>query len=556
MRRALTVLVACAALSATAKPVKVKPGKGAKPSTQRKPVRARVVSPFGEVSSVAGGAAYLNRGSDDGVKAGQTLTFTRGGKSAGTCVVGTLSEHFARCETAALRVGDRFAVARTEVLTPLGPAPLPTDAELRRRGAMVDGTGWRLRDFDVVGSDAASALRIEAALSHTTFYGGASGPFGVQRVDLLIPDFEVWRGLRISADLSVLNFSARPTETRTVYQQTPALLVRQLEVGFRRADLPFSAALGRTWLRAGAGLLAIDGAQAAWRFGEGFEVGAWGGLLPEAARLTITPSQWSLGGFARVRLSSGTGASATMFQASVRGGYSQRDVLGGRAELGVLASLWVGPQFDATLGAEFGFGQSQAPAGLDAARVDLGWRPSERLRFSGGVRYRGLPLTGLQETGTVSPGQRAVHADAGGTWQVTPKMWVALVSGVASDFDAQLWQVRVGPELSLPSLFELPLHLGLGYVEEVGWLRGRHGYAQLQLTPGTVVRLTTRLNWFHQQLSAPTPGVAGHELGGSVALEVAPWRFIRGRVTVLGRVPLRPDTAPLGSVQVQLAGGW
>lgn len=545
-------LLTLAALTANAKPAKAPLKK--KPAATRQ--RQRVISPFGEVSSVAGGAAYLNRGVVDGLKPGQTLTFTRGNKAAGTCIVATLSEHFARCESATLRVGDRFAVARTEALTPLGPTALPSEAELRRRGAMVDGAGWRLRDFDVVGSDAASALRVEAALSHTTFYGGQGGPFGVQRIDLLIPDFEIWKGLRVSADLSVLNFSARPAETRTVYQQTPLLLVRQLEVGFRRSDLPFSAALGRTWLRAGTGLLAIDGAQAAWRFGEGVEVGAWGGLLPEAARLTIQPSQWSMGAFARTRLSSGTGASATLFQASLRGGYSQRDLLGGRAELGLSASLWVGAAFDANLGAEFGFGQTQAPAGLDAARLDLGWRPSERLRFSGGVRYRGLPLTGLQETGTVSPGQRALHADAGGTWQVTPRLWVALVSGLASDFDAQLWQLRVGPELLLPSLFELPLHLGIGYVEEVGWLRGRHGYAQLQLTPGSLLRLTTRLNWFHQQASPPTPGVQGHELGASMALEVTPWRFLRGRVAFLGRVPLRPEASPLGSVQVQLAGGW
>lgn len=555
MTRALLLLVTFAALGAHAKPLKSAPKKKPAPPAGR-PAKLRVVSAFGEVASVAGGAAYLNRGADDGLKPGQTLNFTRGNKIAGTYTVATVSEHFARCETLALKVGDRFAVGRTEVVAPLGPAPLPSEAELRRRGAMVDGTGWRLRDFDVVGSDAASALRVEAALSHTTYFGAQSGPFGVQRVDVLIPDFEIWRGIRVSADVTVLNFSARPADTRTVYQQTPVLLVRQLEVGFRRADLPFSAALGRTWLRAGTGLLAIDGGQAAWRFGEGLEVGAWGGLLPEAARLTIQPSQWSVGGFARARVSSGTGASATLFQASLRGGYSQRDLLGGRAELGLAASLWVGPQFDATLGAEFGFGQTQAPAGLDAARLDLGWRPSERLRLSGGVRYRGLPLTGLQETGTVSPGQRALHADAGGTWQVTPKLWVALVSGFASDFDARLWQLRVGPELSLPSLFELPLHLGLGYVEEVGWLRGRHGYAQLQLTPGSVLRLTTRLNWFQQQAAPPTPGTAGHELGASVALEVMPWRFIRGRVTFVGRVPLRPDTAPLGSVQVQLAGGW
>jgi hypothetical protein len=140
---------------------------------------------------------------------------------------------------------------------------------------------------------------------------------------------------------------------------------------------------------------------------------------------------------------------------------------------------------------------------------------------------------------------------------VTPGLWVAVQSGVASDFTAGLWQVRVGPELSMPRLLGLPLGVGLGYVEEVGWLRGRSGYAQVQVAPLALFRLTTRFNWFNQQASLPNPGLASNELGTSVALEVTPWRFIRGRVVFVGRFPVseRP-TIPIGSVQVQLGGGW
>jgi hypothetical protein len=545
-RALLVVAVLLGAALAEAKPGKAakKPAAGAR---ARKPV---LISTFGEVSSVAGGAAYLNRGSADGVTAGQALTFSRAGKPAGTCTVGAVSEHFARCDSGGLRPGDRFSVGRVQEPTPLGPAALPSEAELRRRQAMLDGVGWRLRDFDVASSSSVST-RFDVALSHTTFFGG--GAFGVQRLDILVPDFEIWRGLRVSADLTALNFGARPSPTRTVYQQTPVLLVRQLEVGFRRADVPFSAALGRTWLRSGAGLLAIDGAQAAWRFSEGFEVGAWGGLLPEAARLTIQPSQWSVGAFGKLRASLG----GTLVQVAVRGGYSQRDLLGGRAELGLAASLWSGATFDATLGAELGFGQTQAPGGIDAARFDFGWRPVERLRLTGGARYRGLPLTSLTEVGTTSPGQRALHADLGGTLQLTEGLWLGAVSGFASDFDAGLWQLRVGPELSLPHLASLPVTLGLGYVEELGWLRGRHGYAQVLVTPGTIFRLTTRLNWFQQIGVAPNPGLASQEVGTSVAIEVAPWRFIRARVAFVGRLPVgNATTAPIGSVQAQVGGGW
>jgi len=529
----------------------------AKKATKKVGALKRGVSQFGEVTTVTASSVFVNRGAADGVKAGQSIAFLRGGKPAGACTVSAVSQHFARCDGGGLRVGDRFSMARATRSVPVGNAAvLPSELELRRRALLLEDTEWKLRDFDTASSLGSGSTWVDVALSHTTYFGGANGPFGVQRLDVFVPDVEIWKGLRVSGDITVLNFSARPGNFTSVYRQTPVLLVRQLEVGFRRADVPFSAALGRTWLRAGTGLLAIDGAQAAWKFGEGFELGAWGGLLPEAARLTITPSQWSVGAFGRVRASSGTGASATVFQLSLRGGWSQRDLLGGRAELGLSSNVWVGSVFDASLGVELGFGSSQAVAGIDAARLDFGLRPSEKFRVNGGVRYRGQALTSVVELGTVSPGQRAIHGDLGGMIELTPGLWAAVQSGVASDFDSGLWQVRVGPELSMPRLLGLPLGLGLGYIEEIGWLRGRHGYAQVQVAPIGWFRLTTRVNWFQQQLVEPRPGLSSHELGTSVALDVTPFRFIRGRVAFVGRVPLQDNAPFIGSIQAQLAGGW
>jgi len=49
-------------------------------------------------------------------------------------------------------------------------------------------------------------------------------------------------------------------------------------------------------------------------------------------------------------------------------------------------------------------------------------------------------------------------------------------------------------------------------------------------------------------------GIAGNELGTSVALEVTPWRFIKGRVLFLGRLPLANAGPPLGSIGVQVGG--
>ncbi len=551
----LALVLSTSALAAPRKAASVKKVKAPRPA----PVRPAsvVVSAFGEVGSVTADAAFLDRGSFDGLAPGQALTFTRAGKPAGKCTVAAVSEHFARCEGLGLRVGDRFAAGRVVEANAVGPAPLPGEVELARRAGNLERAPWLLRDFDSLASSGSGVnKRVEVLLSHTTYGGGPGGPFGVQRLDVLAYDVDLYKGLRISADITALNFSARPAGTRTVYQQSPVLLVRQFEVGFRRADVPFSASLGRTWLRAASGLMVLDGAQAAWRFGEGFELGAYGGLLPDAARLTITPSQWAAGAFGRVRFSSGTGAAATLVQLGLRAGWSLRDTLGGRAEVALNGSLWKGTDLDAHLAVELGFGQTQAIAGIDAARLDLGWRPRENFRLNGGVRYRGLPLTGLTEVGTVSPGQRALHGDLAAIWEATPSFFVALQGGVASDFDSGLFQARVGPELSMPRVAGLPLGLSLGYLEEMGWLRGRHGYLQVAVNATTVFRLVTRASWFQQQASTGSVGLAGHELGASVALEVSPWRYLKARVLLMGRLPMTAAPAPLGSVGVQLGGSF
>lgn len=375
-------------------------------------------------------------------------------------------------------------------------------------------------------------------------------------------------GVTRGCNLTVLHFSARPTTpnegraaTRTVYQQTPVLLVRQLELGFRRADLPFFAAVGRTWVRGGTGLMVLDGAQAGWRFGDGFELGAYGGLLPQAAKLEVSPSQWAAGAWSRVRFSSGSGASAVLGQLGVRAGYSQREFAGvaqavRRGEVGLAGNLWAGAALDANLGLEFGFGDQVAPGALDAARLDVGWRPAEPWRLVGGVRYRGLPLTGLVELGTVSPGQRALHADLSVQWEAVQGLLLGLQGGFASDFNSRLMQGRLGPELVVPRLAGLPLGLSAGYLEELGWVRGRHGYLQLNVAPPGLFRVLSRVSWFNQQRAAGSEGLPDNELGGTFGLEVTPWRFVNARVLVMGRLPLGGERPLLGSVGVQLGGAF
>ncbi len=551
MRRALlfTLLVGVGAHAAPKKaPPRTQPRPASKPKA--------MVKSSGEVTWAGTEFAFVDRGSADGVEVGKPLLFTRAGRSSGSCNVVSVAEHSARCQGLNVRVGDRFNVSRAAAPPPEGPKPLPTEAELKRRGALVESNEWNLRAFDGV-RGFGEGLHASAAISHTTFFNSASVnvPTNLQRVDATVIDLEIYKGLRATVDLTVLNFSSRPDAPRTVYQQTPILLVRQLELGFRRADLPFSAALGRSWLTTGPSLLVLDGAHATYRLGV-VELGAFAGLLPDGARLTPSTSQWSAGAFSRVQLVSGEGSAATIVQLSGRAGYALRDTVGSRFEAAVGGGLWAGTTFDANASIEVGYGENQAPAGIDAARVDLGYRPNDKLMLFASGRYRGLPVSGLTEVGLISPGLRALHADAMGSYEVSPGVIVGLRGGVASDFSSSLLQARFGPELSMPRLFGLPLALGVGYTEELGWLRGRTAFVSFGVSAGSVFRVTSRTSLFHQQPVAGAEGLNSAEVGQSLAVEVAPWRFLRARILIMGRQTAGERFAPFGSIGGQLSGSF
>ncbi|MBL8940389.1 MAG: hypothetical protein JNM69_37930 [Archangium sp.] len=552
----LLALLLLLALTAEAGPKKGPARTQPRPPPPPAKPKVPLLKSSGEVTWAGTEFAFVDRGSADGVEVGKPLLFTRAGRSSGSCNVVSVSEHSARCTGLNVRVGDRFNVSREQPPPPEGPKPLPTEAELKRRGALVESNEWALRAFDGA-RGLGEGLHANVAISHTTFFNATTlnVPTNLQRVDATVIDFEIYKGLRASVDVTVLNFSSRPDAPRTVYQQTPVLLVRQLELGFRRADLPFSAALGRSWLTTGPSLLVLDGAHATYRLGV-VELGAFAGLLPDGGRLTPSFSQWSAGAFSRVQLATGEGSAATIVQLAGRAGYALRDTVGSRFEAAVGAGLWAGTTFDANASVEVGYGDNQAPAGIDAARVDLGYRPTEKLTLFASGRYRGLPVSGLTEVGLISPGLRALHADAMGSYEVSPGVIVGLRGGVASDFHSSLLQARFGPELTMPSMFGLPLALGVGYTEELGWLRGRTAFLSFGISAGSVFRVTSRTSLFHQQPVAGAEGLASAEIGQSLAIEVAPWRFLRARVLVMGRQSAGERFAPFGSIGGQLSGSF
>jgi hypothetical protein len=531
------------------------------------------------VQYVTATLAYLDRGASDGVTVGLTVSFTRAGRPAGSCMVDTVAEHFATCLAGQLRKGDRFAIGRkADDAFPGPPTELPDQQELAARRDVLGAYAHPLVEFDGDSGGAASH-RVAVAFGHTTYsnFARLGGPFQVERLDAAVFDVDLYKGLRVSADLSVMAYSRRPDGFRSNYpppSSPVALLVRQLEVGFRRADVPFQAALGRLWARSTPGLLVLDGAQASYRVGDWLEVGAYGGLLPDPYALTITPTQWSVGAFASLRLTSGKGADSTVGQLELRAGYATKDRLGSRVEVGLAGHLYQGKNLDAHLSAELAYGGlSQAFGGIDAVRVDVGWRPVEKLHLLLGARYRGGSPNGVVDLGLVSPGQRALHGDLAATYELTPFMTVAVTGGIAEELNSNLNalspQVRVGPEVSFPGLFGKGSGVSFGYDEQFGWLRARSGYGQVVFLVAGRVRVLSRTTWFQQTPidpttvvvnGVPTPGplVVGafvNDLGESVNLDISLFRWLWVRASMSGRTALDPEsggarTSGLASLQV------
>lgn len=531
----------------------------------------------GQVTFLTTTTAYLDRGLVDRLAVGSGLTVTRAGRLVGRCTIATISDRWSTCSAQQLKVGDRLAVERELPLPPPAPAPVPDGAELQVRKQRVEAEDVPLVDFAGGGGGllGRGTRFVSLAASHTTWVNlaSANGPFHVQRIDVGVYDVPIWRGLHGSADLTVLNFSQRPENARSP-NGTPVLLVRQLELSFHTPSLPLIAQVGRTWTRYTPGLLMLDGAQAGWRNKDDtFEVGGYGGLLPDPVSLSVStqrrdPStlqwvstlQWTVGAFVMARFEADRGAKSSLFQVEAHLGYAERAMVPGRLELGAAAHAWLTRSFDAHLQLELGALSAVAPGLVDAVRLDFGWRPTETIRLYAGGRYQGAVAADILEPGvTLTGGQRAIHADAGLTVELSPRLWLGASTGAASDFASGLTQVHLGPELTLAGLLRGTTCLTLGYQEELGWLRGRTAWLQLTFVPVTRLRILARGSWFNQQLEAGAEGIAGHELGAALMVDLAITRWLWVRATALGRgqpggADFSPGSALGGTVMGQLGG--
>lgn len=542
------------------KPKRATPRRGPRPALATQTPTGR-----GQITFATATTAYLDRGLIDGLAVGMGVTVTRQGRLVGRCTIATASEKWSTCSIEGMKVGDQLGGIDRALPPPPPAPPVPADAALlARRRLRVEAEAVPLVDYGgaVARLFTGGARHAAIAATHSSWadLASAGGPFHVERVDLGIYEVPIWQGLHASADLSVLHFTQRPAQFRSPVGST-ALLVRQLEVSFHRPDFPLIAQAGRTFTRHTPGLLMVDGAQAAWRNRDDtFEAGAYGGLLPDPATLQLS-TRWGVGAFVMARFEPGQGRRASLVQVEGRLGYAARALTGaGRFEVAVAVRSWIARALDAHLQLELGVGAVSAPGFVDGARLELGWRPTEAVQVHAGASYRGSSGSDTFELGVTLPGgQPAIHADGGLTIELSPALWLGAATGVAADLSTALRQVRFGPELTLPRLFGGAAVLTLGYQEELGWLRGRTAWAQLVVTPAPRLRILGRGSWFHQEPAVGDEGIAGHEVGAALAIDLSIARWLWVRASVLGRgqpavVDNNPGSPVAGTVLATVGG--
>ncbi len=498
----------------------------------------------------AGGStvrAFLNRGTEDGIKVGDSIAVQRGPRKLQPCVVQTVSEHSSTCSGIGLKAGDMISVVRKpDADQKFGELTVPGWDELSEQRTHVDAQAFVLFDAQGTGSES-NTRRFHLAASHTTFASlvAPNGPFQWQNVRAGINGFEPVNGLSIWLDASVSNWSRRPPLFRSLLTGTPQLFVRELSVLWRPASLPLVAGLGRLVPRHTPGLVALDGAQVGVRLADdAVEVGAFGGLIPNA--LSLVPStSWTAGAYGAFRIQKGRGATGAVLDLDARAGWAMRPALSSRFEAGVGAHAFLGRELRGSLQAIFGSGPLAGPGLLDAATFDLGWNPTETLTLTIDGRYRGLKADEVPAVGVATLGTRSVHAFGHARYEISSEWFVTVSGGAAIDLSEPGRQGWVGPELTWIPMTGGRLEFNTGYLEEFGYFPGRSAWLGTRVSPISRLRLAARATWFQQSNLELREHDVG--LGLNATWRIMPWLWtalnFQGRLAVAGGPTSANDNA-------------
>ncbi len=516
-----------------------------------------VPSGTAHVRYVGGGAAFLDRGSRDGITAGAVTGLSRRGRRVGECVIEAVADHSAQCRFADGRVmpahpGDVAVFPVVDPVDEARPSPpvrVPTGDLDAARALVLQASlppvayaRSRRRGGVTVPSRASAAMGARvwatAGAPDTTFVR----PWieaGVRRGLPVVP------GLYASSSLRVVGDALAPAADRFRPSSPAELYVWDASIGIAPGAGPLVATLGRFRPTKAPGATTIDGALLGYSgFGGALEVGAYAGVVPDL--VTLAPSAERIAAGAYFGVDSAPIRDVMLLPRLRLGLVSSGDLGRTRAEAEAqVQALWANV---VSVGASARVampGDTALPT-LDGARIDLEATPTPALRARAGWRthgsYEGELDAGGVADGTVVPRVRAAHhGDAGLWWTAVPWLVLGGSGGVAVDAATATTRGFVGPEIALPLLFGGVGGLAFGAQEEPGTLWGRSAWMQTNVRPlgaDIPVSWATRLSWFEHESAYRTVDVLDGTLREAMVMTfidapILPGLAIRGRAQSL-----------------------
>jgi len=509
----------------------------AAPSAQRRTT--------GRVQYATARRLYLDVGAREGLLAGSTLRLVRGGKQVGICRIESVSETHATCSGAG-RPGDTFALPKSAQAQSAAEkaAPPLSGTETARRQRALEAARFAKVEYRGPGSlPAILSGRTEVQIAHTSYGSQQFGPWQEERVDVWVRGAPVGAGFALYADLSARHWSppagtlVRPAAASQLYVWEAALARRPLDGGF-------TMAVGRVRPWSVPGSTVIDGGQVGYRTQGNFELGVFGGAVPDPNTLAPDFARRTGGAYLAMQRAGDANSPLRFLRNELRLAYSDSPELGRRYEGEALTQISLGGVLDVGAQARASHGET-GTSSLDAVAVDAGLRPFSSFSLLGGFRYQGVPVPERDGLAAAMLGGAARHADLTAMWEVASWLTVSGVSGLMKDLTTGLTRRYLGPELGLPRLFGDVGGVSVGYLEEDGWSAGRSGWVQVVTRRPRFLQILLRASWFQTRTD---DGLPEDEVGLYAGIDAQVGSNVSLRVAAMGRaggyVGVRPLQPP------------
>jgi hypothetical protein len=501
---------------------------------------------------------FLNRGQADGLAVGTVLHLGHEGRSTAQCKVDSVAEHVATCAGKGAHPGDTFKLGAP----PAKPAvaqlePMLPPTEVGRRQAALNGLPLQKVEFDQSHAHTALGLGgpVMVAIHHDLWTSFAAQPgeqttFQRERVDVSVQGADLTHGLRLFVDATAMYWTQEPNNARLPFTSTAVLLVRETEVQRRQQGDTIVGSVGRILPADAPGAPVVDGLQAGWRNGSGtFELGAFGGFVPDPVTLAPALNRWTGGAYAAWTYVGEKKDLIRLFHEAFRlaAVAAPEPNYGTRVEAETAAQAWMASDTSAAADVRFGAGSLNAPGFLEAARFDLDSEPRHGFHVGASFRYLNTPVGDVLTLGAPSFGTNGTHFDATFAWTDSRVVGVSGYVGVWSDANSGLGHGEIAPQLDFPRLFGDRGGLGFGYMQEFGWWGQRTVYAQTMLQPMGRLRLMMRLLYLEDTPSSGSGDFNTDEVGATLDSEIGLTSWLAFHLAFLVRHNLGPE-APTGVI--------